>query len=349
MIDGKKYTPDMAVFEITSRCNLKCIHCYSSSGDAQPNELTTDEGIKICREMAEIGSQEVCIIGGEPFLRKDWDILGKEVKDLKMNLSFISNGFIINDKLISKLIELEPCEISLSLDGASEKIHDYIRGAKGSFNRVLKSISLLTKNNLPVSIITAVNKLNYQELPAMVNLLVGKNVKWNIQATAPVGRFQKKYALSQEEFYTMGIFISSTRQKYSISELPVIGTQCIGYNSHFIQKNFFPSEWDGCPGGIKFVSVLSDGGVKGCLSLPDEYVEGNIRERSLVDIWNDPDAFKYSRRFDANNLGDHCKNCRHGKKCRGGCLTMSIGCTGKPFNDPFCFYKIEEKLFPEKL
>lgn len=344
MHSDKKYIPDMAVFEITSRCNLKCIHCYSSSGKAKPNELTTKEALQLCEDLDKINSKEVCLLGGEPFLRKDWHIIGKKVKDLGMKLSLISNGFIINKEIVSRLVDLEPCEISLSLDGASAKTHDYIRGVEGSFNKVFNSISLLTENNLPTSIITAVNKLNFKELPDMVNLLIGGNVKWNIQAAAPVGRFSKKYALSEDEFFTMGLFVVSIREKYSADEFPVIAAQCIGYNSHFAQKGFYPTDWNGCEGGISFISILSNGDIKGCLSLPDEYIEGNIRKRSVVDIWNDPNLFSYSRNFDKSRLGENCKGCKHGEKCRGGCLTMSIGRTGKPFNDPFCFYRIEKEL-----
>jgi len=345
MCSKKNYSPDMAVFEITSKCNLKCIHCYSSSGKALPNELSTQECLKACNDLEKIDSKEVCLIGGEPFLRKDWYVIAKEVKDLGMELSFISNGFIINDHVISKLVKLEPCEISLSLDGATAKTHDHIRGVKGSYIKVLKSLSLLNEKNLQVSVITAVNKINFKELPAITSLLIGKNVKWNIQATAPVGRFGKEYMLAKEEFYTMGLFVISIRKKYSKHELPVIGAQCVGYNSKYVQKSFFPHEWNGCPGGIKFISIESDGNVKGCLSLPDQFIEGNIRERSIVDIWNDPNSFAYSRKFKKENLGNNCKDCKYGESCKGGCLTMSIGCNGKPHNDPFCFYQIERKLF----
>lgn len=343
-----KYTPEMGILEITSRCNHKCIHCYSSSGKQKPNELTTEEALTVCQGFADINSPEVCILGGEPFLRKDWFKIGKKVKDLGMRVSLISNGFIINNEIVNKLTELEPCDISLSLDGATSKTHDYIRGVKGSFDKVLNSIKLLTENNIPTSIITAVNKLNFKELPAMVDLLVGKNVKWNIQAAAPVGRFSKEYAISAEEFYTMGLFIISTRQKYSTDELPVLAAQCIGYNSHFAKQGIYPEDWKGCEAGIDFISIMSNGDVKGCLSMPDEYIEGNIRERRIYDIWNDSKGFQYSRNFDNKKLGEYCKGCKYGDSCKGGCITMSIGRTGLPFNDPFCFHRMEKYLLNNK-
>jgi len=337
------YTPDMAVLEITSSCNLKCIHCYSSSGKPKQNQLTTEEWFNVCNDLAKINSKEVCLIGGEPFLHKDWESIANKVKDLSMELSLISNGFSIGDEIVSKLVGLEPCEISLSLDGATSKTHDFIRGGNGSFKKVLESISSLTNNDIQVSIITTVNKINFKELSAMADLLIGKKVKWNIQASAPVGRFSKKYALTKEDFYAMGLFILSARKRYSTDELPVIAAQCVGYNSHFVQKSLFPYEWDGCLGGRKFISIQSDGGVKGCLSLPDDYIEGNIRQRSLIDIWNDQNSFAYSRKFKREDLGQNCKGCRYDEKCKGGCPTMSIGYTGKLHNDPFCFYQIEQQ------
>jgi len=341
----KKYIPEIGIFEITSRCNLKCLHCYSSSGKAKPNELTKEEALKVVEGLKEIESKEVCIIGGEPLLRKEWEIIAKKVKDLDMKFSLISNGFIIDKKIVEKLAELEPCDISLSLDGATAKTHDRIRGVNGSFDRVLNSISLLNQKNIPISVITAVSKINFKELPKMINILKGKNIKWNIQATAPVGRFSEKYALTDKEFYTMGLFILATRQKYSKGELPVLAAQCIGYNSRFAKKGLFPEDWKGCKGGTDFISITSEGNVKGCLSLPDEYIEGNVRERSIYDIWNDPENFQYSRNFDVKDLGDFCKGCKYGEICKGGCITMSIGRTGKPFNDPFCFHRMERDIF----
>lgn len=344
MAVAKKYIPYQVVWEITLKCNLKCIHCGSSAGKARPNELTTDEGLKLIRDLAEINSKEVCFMGGEPFLRKDWYELAKEVRDAGMKFLVISNGFIVDEKIISKLVKLETYAVSVSLDGANAETHDRIRGVKGSFKKVMNYISLSKKADLPTTVITTISKLNFKELPAIKDFLLDKSIAWQIQVCAPEGRFPNKLTLSKEEFYTVGTFIASLQKNYSRKELPVIGAHCFGYHSDFIPCLGLYPEWNGCQAGVTILSIKSNGDVIGCLAAPNSLIEDNIRERSIADIWKEPDSFSYNRKFKKEDLGELCKDCQYGENCKGGCMGMSTSLTGKPHNDPYCFYKIEKNL-----
>lgn len=342
MSQKNPYTPQQFVWELTLKCNLKCIHCGSSAGKARKNELSTKEALNLCKDLAEINTKEVCFMGGEPFLRKEWYEIGKVIKELGMELLVITNGYNINEDIISKLVKLNPYGVSVSLDGATPQTHDYIRGKQGSFKNIMKFISLTKNANLPTTIITTVNKLNFKELPLIKDLILNKNIAWQIQVASPEGRFSKKLLLSKEEFYSLGLFIASLQEKYSTKELPVIGAHCCGYNSEYIPHLGLSPDWRGCQAGISILSVKSNGDVVGCLATPDEYIEGNIRQRSIVEIWNDPNSFLYTRKFKSSNLGDNCRDCKYGEICRGGCLGMSMALTEKPYNNPYCYYKIEQ-------
>lgn len=339
-----KFIPYQVVWETTLRCNLKCIHCGSKAGTTRSNELTTEEGIKLLKDLNEIDAQEICFMGGEPFLRKDWFELGNEVKNLGMKFMIISNGFIVNENIISKLVKLDPHSVSTSLDGGTPETHDKIRGAKGSFNRVMNYINLSKKADLPTTVITTVSKINYAELPIIRDFLLNKSIAWQIQVCAPEGRFAKKLALSKEEYYAVSAFIASMQKNYSKKELPVIGAHCFGYHSNFIPCLGLYPEFRGCQAGISILSIKSNGDVTGCLSSPKEYIEGNIRKKSIKKIWNDPNSFAYNRKFKKEDLGENCIDCEFGESCQGGCMGMSISWTGKPHNDPFCFHKIEKEF-----
>ena len=102
--------------------------------------------------------------------------------------------------------------------------------------------------------------------------------------------------------------------------------------------------WNGCQAGITVASILSDGGVKGCLSLPNDYVEGNIREKKFTDIWNSPDFASYNRNFQIKDLKNSCKDCKFCKRCKGGCQTVSLALTGEMHGDPYCLHLIEEEI-----
>ena len=100
--------------------------------------------------------------------------------------------------------------------------------------------------------------------------------------------------------------------------------------------------WRGCPAGLYSCGITSDGKIKGCLSMPDELIEGNLRMNDLWEIWFDPQAFFYTRQFSTSKLGNNCKDCDHAIECQGGCSAISYGCTGHFHNDPYCFYRLAE-------
>ena len=125
----------------------------------------------------------------------------------------------------------------------------------------------------------------------------------------------------------------------------VAGPHNLGFYSQFIPALNSYVNWRGCWAGKMVLGIQSDGNVKGCLALSDDFIEGNIREKSIIDIWNDPHAFAYNRKFNVVDLGENCKDCKYGETCKGGCLTRSDALTGFLHNDPYCFYRIEQEMF----
>jgi radical SAM protein with 4Fe4S-binding SPASM domain len=101
--------------------------------------------------------------------------------------------------------------------------------------------------------------------------------------------------------------------------------------------------WHGCPAGRISCGITSDGKVKGCLSLPDHLIEGDLREKDLWSIWFAPGAFVYTRDFTPKCLGANCRGCELGEMCRGGCSAMSFGSTGAFHNDPYCFHSLARR------
>jgi len=173
------------VFSVTSKCNLKCKHCFywkNIEYSNKANELSYDEIKKISKKLGKI--YYLTLTGGEPTLRNDiTDIIKVFYKqnDVKF-LSFNSNGFL-PEKLyaISKEI-IENCPkmmfiVSLSIDGL-EKKHDLIRSVKGSFKKMLKSVELLKKlkkfPNFDLLLNTTVMNLNKKELSDIHEFVVNE-------------------------------------------------------------------------------------------------------------------------------------------------------------------------------
>ena len=338
----RRFIPFSTLFELTLRCNMRCIHCGSSAGTQRIKELTTDEWIKVVKDLADLGCKYITLLGGEPFVRKDWYEVAKAVKDNGMALTIISNGLLVDEEMIKKLRKLDLYTVAISLDGGSAATHDKIRQVKGSFEQCEKAFELLKEAGIKTTAITTVNKLNFDEIPQIRDYLLNKQIAWQIQVATPIGRFPKELMLTKEEFYSVALFIATNREKYGVDALPVAGAHCFGYHSKILPNISLMPKWVGCQGGISILGIQSDGGVKGCLSMPDEFIQGNLRKKSLSEIWYAPDFADYNRKFKKENLNGECKGCKYGKSCRGGCLSVSTSVTGMPHADPYCFRLIEK-------
>jgi radical SAM protein with 4Fe4S-binding SPASM domain len=336
------YSLQCASWEITLGCNLKCIHCEFSAGKTQEDELTKDEAFKLCKDLKKINCKRIILMGGEPFLRNDWDLIAKEIIDLGMEVAFITNGYLNNDTIFNKLNILSPVFIGISIDGGKPETHDKIRGVKDSFERAINFIDKCIDLKIPVIVITSVHKINIDELPLLRDVLFNKKVFWEIQITDVAGRFPKKYLISEDEFYSIGRFIYDTQKSHPRGNKFVNGAHDTGYNSKIFPNLTGFSDWRGCQAGVSLVAIESNGGIKGCSALTTKFVEDNIRKRSIIEIWNDLNSFAYNRKFKITDLQGFCKKCQFQETCRGGCMITSYMSTGNYHSDPYCFHRIEE-------
>ena len=343
----ENYIPFCPVWELTLRCNLNCYHCGSNAGKQRLDELTTKEAIDLCKQLANIGSRGIALMGGEIFLRKDWKMISKEIKENGMKLSIITNGCINPSKVIPYLVKIEVDSLSVGLDAATPTLHDMMRGRKGAFNDTIRFLEEAKKFNLSPSVITTVSKLNYLDLPNMEKFVIENDYEWQIQMAVPTGKFPKELALNYTMYYALGVYIMNIQKKYGKHR--IVGTHNLGFHSRYIPNlSGFP-EWQHCYVGYNNLGIESNGSVKGCLPLPDS-IEGNIRKSTLREIWENSNSFSYNRKFNPEkDLGGFCKTCKYGKICRGGCNWKSLAFTGSFHQDPFCFYRIEKTIFKDRI
>ena len=121
---------------------------------------------------------------------------------------------------------------------------------------------------------------------------------------------------------------------------------CIGYFNKQEQEvrrvsyQTTNTEWDGCNAGIRGFGILQNGDVLGCTSIRSrEFIEGNLRERSLSDIWNDPKSFSWRRTMTKKQLSGFCGHCVYGSKCLGGCANTRLTMEGSIYGEnKYCSY-----------
>jgi radical SAM protein with 4Fe4S-binding SPASM domain len=330
-------------WELTLACNLRCNHCASSAGLPRPNELTTEEALGICDQFPALLVQQVDFTGGEPLLRKDWIAIALRLKDLGISTHMVTNGQCLVPETVALMKQANISTVGISLDGL-EDTHDYIRGRPGSFKHVIRVINLLKQENIPTIVITTVNRANIYELPDIIHLLESLEIqRWRLQPLIPEGRATnfEELEIGNQEILELGDFIRKWIPEAARKDLQIICSDGLQY---IVETEKNERQWRGCPAGWVTCGITSEGKVKGCLSLPDELIEGDLRKRDLWDIWFDSDSFAYSRVFSPEQIGSNCSACDKTENCKGGCSSSSYAATGHFHDDPCCFYRINNNV-----
>ena len=329
------YALQNAVWEITLACCFRCAYCGSCGGRARENELTTEECIDVARQLAEIGCRRVSMIGGEVFLRPDWPRIVSALTGSGVKTCVITNGYRMTPEILSELKRVKIESVAVSIDGPRD-VHDAFR-QEGSYDRAFEAVDALLSAGIPVSVISALRADNAPRLPEFFETLKNYGIfAWQIQACSPMGNAGKNAVdvrFDAREVLRFVARVNGTVPFY-------IGVaDNVGY--------YTPEEgrargrtgvyFEGCGAGLTGVGIDSVGNVRGCESMYDErFNEGNLRERSLYDIWTDPDAFAYNRKFDPSMLTGKCASCPHGQICAGGCRSYNYFSTGKLYENPLC-------------
>ncbi|MBR6162327.1 radical SAM protein [bacterium] len=332
-----------AVWEITLSCNIHCLHCGSNADiNKRPKELSTEEALGLIEQLADLGCQRVVLSGGEPFMRKDWSVLAHRIVTLGMSCHYISNGYIVNDEILDVMEQIGTKYIGFSLDGSNAKTHDHIRGKEGVFDHLMWVFDRMKQRGFQVGVVSTLHKGNLHELEGIKKVLLDHAVDvWQIQTANVRGRMPREWAISDKDYYSVAEFIAKNRPRYK-DILTITEADCTGYFSK-LTPYMGMKHWNGCNAGMSVIGIESDGGIKGCLSMQDKkYIEGNIREQSLREIWENPNNFKYNRRFKLEDLQGICQTCKYGGICRGGCSEKAETYTGKLHCQPFCLYDMEK-------
>ena len=102
---GTTPTPALAVWEFTLACDQKCRHCGPRAGQPRADELTTDEALALVREMAEIGVGEVVLIGGEAYLRNDFILVIRAIREHAMACTMTTGGYNLTAARAEAMVE----------------------------------------------------------------------------------------------------------------------------------------------------------------------------------------------------------------------------------------------------
>jgi radical SAM protein with 4Fe4S-binding SPASM domain len=337
--------------DVTSACNLKCLHCYASSNPRPlPNELTKEELINLVEELGRMQVFRLFLGGGEPFLRKELLIqLVGAAKKNGISPVLSTNGTLVDKKSVEKLKIAGLDNAQISIDGYNPHIHDKIRGVPGTFNLAVKAVRLFIQKKIPVTIGTVINRYNYDYVEKLVELAIKlKTPLIHFMEIQPAGRGKEKFkelSISEEEVLSLYEKLNVLKNKYANKiwfkiECNRFAFLETGAFEKWVNLNHTYTDltFGNCSAGRTRCTIDAVGDVFGCDMLRHKNLKaGNIRENSFKMIWETSKIFKKFRERGNKIEVIGCESCKYKKICQGCCPGASFNLKGSIFlADPRC-------------
>ena len=346
-----EFSPKWIAWEITRRCNLRCVHCRSSSQlevDGHP-DFSLDEAKRVLDDIRSYASPVVVLSGGEPLLRPDVFDIARYGTALGLRMCLATNGSLVTADTCRQITESGIRMVSLSLDGSTATVHDDFRNQPGAFDGVMNAIRLFNAHNIDFLVNSSFTKRNQDEAPKIHQLVKSLGATaWYLFMIVPTGRGEEIMAelIPPDEYEAMLNWHYDMEKEED--ELLVRPTCAPQYYRVVLQRakqegerfkrrtlKFSTGGSKGCLAGQLICMIDVDGNVLPCSYFP--LPAGNIRHQSFREIWEESPLFLEMRDF--AGYKDHCGRCEYLNVC-GGCRARAWAVTGDYLaGEPFCSHR----------
>jgi radical SAM protein with 4Fe4S-binding SPASM domain len=346
---GEAPQPRIAVWELTLACDQACMHCGPRAGRARPDELTTEECLRLVAELAEAGVGEVALIGGEAYLRNDFIAIIRAVREHRMTCILTTGGYNLTQARAEAMVEAGISSVSVSIDGL-EATHDRLRNRPQSWVRAMRALRLAREAGAKVAINTQINALTWRELPQLLELVAPEGIHgWQIQTTVAHGNAADHPEILIQPYAYLELFdlLADLSRRCDVLGVRLMAANTLGYfgpHDHALRKHQNRhGHYLGCQAGRSTVAIESNGDIKTCPSLGGgRNVGGNWREHGFARIWAAAPQMQYTRQRTRDDLWGYCRDCYYADVCMGGCTSVSEPLLGRPGNNPYCHHRVLE-------
>jgi len=332
-------SPICLTWEWTYACDLQCVHCLSSSGRRDPNELSTEQMKAVVDQLAEMQVFYVNIGGGEPMLRPDFFEIVEYCVEKGVGVKFSTNGGRITAETAKRLASMDYVDIQISLDGVDEVTNDAVRG-EGTYARVRTAMNHLRDADFgQFKLSVVMTRENVEQVDAYEALANEYGAELRLTRFRPSGRGIETWhdlhptQAQQVELYHWLLARPQVLTGDSFFHLSALGEPLPGLNL--------------CGAGRVVCLIDPVGDVFACpFVLHDEFKAGSIHgEGGFRAVWQTSDLFTSLR--EPSNPGA-CGSCGSFDACGGGCMATKFF-TGLPLDapDPECVFGHGETALAE--
>ncbi|MBI5801260.1 MAG: radical SAM protein [Verrucomicrobia bacterium] len=355
----------IVVWNITRRCNLKCIHCYSDSDAREyPGELTWDQCCSVVDDLAEFGVPAVLLSGGEPLIHPRFFDLASYARGKGLRLTLSTNGTLIDRAAAQRLKDTGFSYVGISLDGIGAT-HDHFRGRQGAFDKSVEAFRHCKAVGQKVGLRLTLSAPNIADLDRILDFIETEDIdRVCFYHLVYSGRGSDVVDVTHEQTRAAVDKIIDRTVQWAATGKPrevlTVDQPADGAYLYLRLREENPARaeevldllrWNGGGAhgsGTGIGNIDTQGNVH-----PDQFWQtltlGNVKKRPFSEIWRDGSNETLSALRNRNGrLEGKCADCRFLSVCGGGFRVRAVQVHGSLWApDPACYLSEEEIAAPD--
>ncbi|SDN66583.1 12,18-didecarboxysiroheme deacetylase [Desulfonauticus submarinus] len=360
LLQFSKDKKPVIVWNMTRRCNLKCVHCYAQAVDEfGKDEISTSQAKEMIDDLAQYGAPVMLFSGGEPLVREDLTELAKYAVEKGMRAVISTNGTLITKEKAKELKDVGLSYVGISLDGG-EEVHDKFRGVPGAYRKALKGVENCQAEGLKVGLRFTINRRNASEVPKIFQILEDLEVPrvcfYHLVYSGRGSELIKEDLNHVETREMVDLIMDLTKKLFEKGlkkEVLTVDNHADGPYVYLRLLRENPKRAEEVFELLQFNEGNNSGRGIGCISWDGSvhadqfwrnHTFGNVLERPFSQIWDDPNIELLAKLKDKKKyVKGRCSKCKYLNICAGNFRARAEAYYGDIWApDPACYLTDEE-------
>ncbi len=360
LLQFSKDKKPVVVWNMTRRCNLKCVHCYAQSEDKDyDNELSHEQSLEMIDDLAEFGVPVLLFSGGEPLIHPRLVEYAEYAVKKGMRAVISTNGTLITKEKAETLKKIGLSYVGISIDGL-EETHNKFRGVNNAYTKAMEAVKNCQAAGIKVGLRFTINKRNVADIPGMFDILDEMNIPracfYHLVYSGRGSDIAKEDLTHQETRETLDLIMQRTKELHDQGKPKEILTVDNHADGPYLYLKLLEEDPDRAAEVLELLEMNegnNSGRGIGCISWdgevhPDQFWRekslGNIKTTPFSKIWTDTsNEFLMKMKEKKKHVKGRCAACKWLDICAGNFRARGESVAGDPWDsDPACYLTDEE-------
>ncbi len=360
LLQFSKDKKPVIVWNMTRRCNLKCVHCYAQSEDKDyDNELSHEQSLKMIDDLADFGVPVLLFSGGEPLIHPRLVEYAEYAVKKGMRAVISTNGTLITKEKAQTLKKIGLSYVGISIDGL-EATHNKFRGVNNAYKKAMEAVKNCQAAGIKVGLRFTINKRNVDDIPGIFDILDKMNIPracfYHLVYSGRGSEIAKEDLSHEETRKTLDLIMEKTKELHDQGkpkEILTVDNHADGPYLYLKLKQEDPKRAAEVLELLEMNEGNNSGRGIGCISwdgevYPDQFWRekslGNIKSKPFSEIWTDSsNEFLMKMKEKKKYVKGRCAQCKWLDICAGNFRARAESVKGDPWDsDPACYLTDEE-------